>query len=184
MKGNRIIPTFALLVILICSAGCGTAQADNTPDTAETAAPATTEEPTTEPTATPEIDPEVLILGEGITLLLRGVPENASLDVRLDPEIRDRIPDSRYYDTLFSDLVNADVLVDGEKGALETGLAELCFTTEMTTMNEKPVPFYWDTASDPLVDGRPQRVSSSQSKSDLVICTMITVSGLYGLIQR
>lgn len=185
MKIQQVFKTFVfLLSIVVIIAGCSPSAADAGETVPSESSPAPTDAPTLEPTATTVPEPEVIELDGAITVTLLGLPDNATLDIRLAPEVRDQIPDSRYYDTLFSDLVIADVLVNGAPGKLDVGVAEICFVTEITTMNEKPVPFFWDTANDPLLDGRAQRISSSQSTPDLIICTMITASGLYGLVAR
>jgi len=156
------------------------------PTTEATEAPASTSSPTAtlEPTATPEIEPQYIDLGNGVELIDHGVPADITLEGRLDPELGDKVPDSRNWDSLHSDMAAIQITQDGNAASVENGLLEICFSSRMTSMNAQPVPYYWDTGSDPLRDGRQQRVSNVETDPELVVCTMVKDSGAYALVAR
>ena len=144
-----------------------------------------TPEPTAEPTPVPEIEPEIIDLGFDARLLVRGLPEGVTLDTSIDLEIKDDIPDSRNFDNVHSEIAVVSITKNGGPATVDKGVAELCYTTTLTPgMNEQPVPFYWDTSNNPLLDGRPLRVSNVEKEPELVICAMVETSGAYALIAR
>lgn len=156
------------------------------PTTEATELPASTPAPTatSDPTATPGIEPQYTDLGNGVELIDRGVPAEISLEGQLDPDLSDSIPDSKNWDSLHSDMVAIQITQDGQPASVENGVLEICFSTRMTSMNARPVPYYWDTSSDPLRDGRQQRVSNVETKPELVVCAMVENSGAYALVAR
>ena len=192
MKSSKInvVLIVSFLLIFLLSA-CGSGQAVEQPidePAAEPAVEATNEpasEPTAEPTQVPEIEPEVMDLGYGATLLMRGLPNDIVLDVAIDLEMKDKIPDSRYVDNVHSEIALVRITKDGGPATVDKGVLELCYVTTLTPgMNEQPVPFYWDTSNDPLLDGRPLRVSNVEKEPELVVCAMVETSGAYALIAR
>lgn len=188
-KVNVVLIVSFLLIFLLSACGGGQAveQPIDEPAT-EPAVEPTNEpapEPTTEPTQVPEIEPEIMDLGYGATLLMRGLPNDIVLDVAIDLEMKDKIPDSRYVDNVHSEITLVRITKDGGPATVDKGVLELCYVTTLTPgMNEQPVPFYWDTSNDPLLDGRPLRVSNVEKEPELVVCAMVETSGAYALIAR
>ena len=131
------------------------------------------------------IEPEIIDLGYGAKLLIRGLPDDVALDVNIDLEIKNNIPDSRYVDNVHSEIAVVSITQNGGPATVDTSVVELCYTTTLTPgMDEQPVPFYWDTSNNPLLDGRPLRVSSVEKEPELVVCAMVETSGAYALIAR
>jgi len=183
-----VIVTFLFIFLLsACGGGPAVEQVIEEP-IAEPAVEPTDEpapEPTAEPTPVPEIEPEIMDLGYGATLLILGLPNDIVLDVAIDLEMKDNIPDSRYVDNVHSEIALVRITKDGGPATVDKGVLELCYVTTLTPgMNEQPVPFYWDTSNDPLLDGRPLRVSNVEKEPELVVCTMVETSGAYALIAR
>jgi hypothetical protein len=142
-----------------------------------------TAEPTPEPTSTPEIEPEIVDLGNGARLLLRGLPEDVTLDASLDAEFKDDIPPSKNFDWVHTDTVIVNIIKGGEFFTLDKGVVELCFTTtEPNTALGDPKPYYWDTSISPLVDGRGLRISEKQKEPEYMLCTMVQNSGAYAIV--
>lgn len=188
-KVNVVLIVSFLLIFLLSACGGGQAVEQSIDEpAAEPAVENTNEpapEPTAEPTQVPEIEPEIMDLGYGATLLMRGLPNDIVLDVAIDLEIKDKIPDSRYVDNVHSEIALVRITKDGGPATVDKGVLELCYVTTLTPgMNEQPVPFYWDTSNDPLLDGRPLRVSNVEKEPELVVCAMVETSGAYALIAR
>jgi hypothetical protein len=142
-----------------------------------------TPEPSPEPTSTPEIEPEIVDLGNGARLLLRGLPEDISLDAKLDSEFKDSIPPSKNFDWVHTDTVIVTITEGDENATLDKGVVELCFTTtEPNTALGDPKPYYWDTSISPLVDGRGLRISEKQKEPEYMLCTMVQNSGAYAIV--
>jgi hypothetical protein len=156
------------------------------PATQETEVPSPTPEPsaTAQPTETPGIEPQYTDLGNGVALIDRGTPQDVIVEGRLDADLVNKIPDSRNWDSLHSDMAAIQITQDGQPASVERGALEICFSTTMTPMDERPVPYYWDTSSDPLSDGRQQRVSHVETDPALVVCTMVEKGGAYALVAR
>jgi len=112
------------------------------------------------------------------------MPKDVTVEGRLDPDLGDLFPDSRNWDSLHSDVAVIQITQNGQPVSVENGVLEICFSTTLTAMNERPVPYYWDTSSDPLRDGRQQRVSNVETDPALVVCTMVENSGAYALVSR
>ena len=142
-----------------------------------------TAEPTAEPSPTPEIKPKIVDLGNGARLLLRGLPEDITLDASLDSEFKNNIPPTKNFDYVHTDTVIVNITKGGETIILDKGIVELCFTTtEPNTSLGDPKPYYWDTSISPLVDGRGLRISEKQKEPEYIICTMIQNSGAYAIV--
>jgi hypothetical protein len=189
---SPIVVSFVLVLLL---SACGSAQTEGQPVDKSAVEPVSepmveptveqAPEPTTEPTPVPEIDPKIVDLGHDAKLLVRGLPEDVILDVSIELEMKENVPDSRYFDNVHSEIALVRITKNGEPATLDKGVAELCYTTTLTPgMEEQPVPFFWDTSNDPLLDGRPLRVSNVEKEPDLVVCSMIETCGAYGLIAR
>ena len=188
-KGNPLF--LAIFLIIFILSACGGGQAESQPIDEPAAEPVIepiveqAPEATAEPTRVPEIEPEIIDLGNDARLLIRGLPDDVVLDVNIDLEMKDNIPDSRYVDNVHSEIALVRITKDGGPGTVDKGVVELCYTTTLTPgMNEQPVPFYWDTSNDPLLDGRPLRVSNVEKEPELVVCMMVEISGAYALIAR
>ena len=112
MKTSKInVLVSALFLFSFLLAACGSAPAVSQPveepmEEAESE-PVTepTLEPTAEPTPVPEIEPEIVDLGNGVRLLLRGLPEGITLDASLIPEFKDNVPTTKNFDYVHTDTV-------------------------------------------------------------------------------
>jgi hypothetical protein len=196
MKTSKVqtvmIVTFVFIFLL---SACGGGQVAEQPidepiaepvvEPTDDPAPEPTAEPTLEPTPVPEIEPEIMDLGNDATLLIRGLPDDVVLDAAIDLELKDNIPDSRYVDNVHSEITVIRITKNGGPATVDKGVLELCYVTTLTPgMNEQPVPFYWDTSNDPLLDGRPLRVSNVKKEPELVVCMIVETNGAYALIAR
>lgn len=164
-----VIVTFLLILLL---SACGGGQVN---------------EPTSvpEPSPTPEIEPEIMDLGNGVRLLQRGLPKDITLDASLDPLFKDNIPPTKNFDYVHTDTVIINITKGGEIATLDKGVVELCFTTTEPSSAAAlgdPKPYYWDTNTSPLVDGRGLRVSEKQKEPEYMICTMVQNSGAYAIV--
>ena len=166
-KVNIVLIVSFLFVFLLSACGGGQA----------------VEQPVDEPAAEPEIEPEIVDLGNGVQLLLRGLPEDIIMDANLDPNFKDNLPPSKNFDYVHTDTVVITFMQGGEYVTLEKGVAELCFTTtEPNTDLGEPKPYYWDTTKSPLVDGRGLRISEKQEEPEYMICTMVQNSGAFAIV--
>jgi len=198
MKNSKLYASivFALLFIFLLSA-CGGRQTESQPVGDSSVEPVLkpvveptleptlepTIEPIPEPTSTPKIEPEIVDLGNGARLLLRGLPEEFTLDAKIDPDFKDDIPPSKNFDWVHTDTVIVNIIKGGEIVTLDKGVVELCFTTtEPNTSLGEPKPYFWDTTKSPLVDGRGLRISEKQKEPEYIICTMIQNSGAYAIV--
>jgi hypothetical protein len=195
MKTLRLfVLVLASFLTIVMLSACGSAPAESQPVdelVEEVSVPVVepTMEPTPEPPSkrspTPEIEPEIIDLGNDARLLLRGLPNDVILNANIDLEIKNDIPDSRNFDNVYSEVAVISLTKNGGPTTVDKGIVELCYTTTLTPgMNEQPVPFYWDTSNNPLLDGRPLRVSNVEKEPELVVCSMVETSGAYALIAR
>lgn len=188
-----LLSVLALLsfALAACSSGAdsegGLAVAEPAaPESEAPEAPSPTPEPTAtpEPTTPAEIEPQYIDIGNGVTLIDHGTPQDVTIEGRLDPDLADKVPDSRNWDSLHSDIADVQLTQDGQPASVENGVLEVCFSTTMTPMDERPVPYYWDTSVEPLQDGRQQRVSNAETDPELVVCAMVEKGGAYALVAR
>lgn len=187
-----VLAGVAMLVILLlgnCAGPQLTDQSLQEPDSESLAAqalePTAVPAPTAEPSLTPEMEPEKMDLGHDAWLLVRGLPEDVTLDTAVDPTFKDQIPNSRNFDYVGSEIAIVTLTQHNEPAAINNGIVELCFKGALSPgTNEKPVPYYWDTGQTPLVDGRPLRASTTEKDPELVVCMMVEKSGAYGLVNR
>ena len=186
-KAFKLVITIFVLSLLLSACGSGPTKSESVDEpTPETVVETTVEqiaEPTSEPTPVPEIEPEIVDLGNGIRLLLRGFPEDITLEANIDPEFKNNIPPSKNFDHLHTDAVIITFTQSGEYLSLDKGLVELCFTTtEPDTTLGDPKPYYWDTTKSPLVDGRGLRISEKKKEPEYMLCTIIQNSGAYAIV--
>jgi len=192
-----LISILVMFLFIILLSACGGGQMESQPADASSMEPVSqsvvestleptlepTSEPTVEPTSTPEIEPEIMNLGNGVRLLLRGLPEDITLDASLDAEFKNNTPHTKNFDHVHTDTVMVTISKDGEIVTLDKGVVELCFTTtEPETALGDPKPYYWDTTKSPLVDGRGLRISEKQKEPEYMICTMVQNSGAYAIV--
>ena len=194
MKTAKLLVSILVMVLLIfLLSACGGAPSESQPvdEPVEKAASEPvveptlepTPEPTAEPTQTPEIEPEIMDLGNGARLLLRGLPEDITLEASLDSEFKNNIPLTKNFDYVHTDTVIVNITKGDENVTLDKGVVELCFTTtEPNTTLGDPKPYYWDTSISPLVDGRGLRVSDKQKEPEYMLCTMVQNSGAYAIV--
>jgi len=122
-------------------------------------------------------------LGNGVRLLLRGLPEDITLDASLDTEFKNNAPPTKNFDYVHTDTVMVTITKGGEIISLDKGVVELCFTTtEPETSLGDPILYYWDTTKSPLVDGRGMRLSEKQKEPEYMLCTMVQNSGAYAIV--
>ncbi len=141
--------------------------------------------PTVEPTPTAEIEPEKIDLGYDAWLLVRGLADDVTLDVNIDPAYKDDLPDTMNYDYVHSEIALVHLAQNNEPATVDSGVVELCYkTTLLKGPEEDPVPYYWDTSQTTLVERGAIRVSTREKEPDLVVCMMVDKSGAYGLIAR
>ncbi|RME98409.1 MAG: hypothetical protein D6768_17395 [Chloroflexi bacterium] len=186
LMGAVLLATFSLVS---CGgqqvAGQPIQEADSQPLPVQPVEPTAVPAPTTTPLPTPEPEPEKIGLGHDAWLLVRGLPEGVTLDSAIDLEFKREIPDSRNFDYVQSEILLVNLTQNGEPTTIDNGIVEFCAKGSLSPgLNEKPVPYYWDTNQTPLVDGRPLRVSTTESEPDLVVCMMVEKSGAYGLVSR
>lgn len=183
----------ALFLFSILLSACGSAPAESQPvdEPVEEAVSEPVAEPTLEPTTeptpestpVPEIEPEIMDLGNGARLLLRGLPEGITLDASLDPAFKDNVPATKNFDYVHTDTVIINIANGDGVTTLEKGVVELCFTTtEPNTALGDPKPYYWDTSISPLVDGRGLRISEKQKEPEYMLCMMVQDSGAYAIV--
>jgi hypothetical protein len=187
-----LLGVLALMSLTLAACGSGTNSEINlapaesaTPVPEATEVPTSTPDPTPTPApaATPGSEPQYIDLGNGVELIERGMPQDVTVEGRLDPDIGDRFPNSKNWDSLHSDIAVIQITQDGQPASVENDGLEICFPTKVTVSNKRPAPYYWDTSNDPLLDGRQQRVSSFETDPQLVVCMMARTSGAYGLVD-
>jgi len=143
-------------------------------------------EPTLEPTSTPEIEPEIVDLGYDTQLLLRGLPEDNSVDAVIDLELKGNLPPSnKKYDYVKSEIAVINITRGGSPIKLEKGVAEICFTVNYSGYGEPPAPFYWDTSVDPMVGSTlPKTRGTKEPNPNYMVCTAVKKSGAYAIIMH
>lgn len=196
---KMLVSVISLFLLIFLLSACGGGQTESQPVEDSSVEPVSqpveeptlepalepTNEPTVEPSSTPEIEPEIMDLGNGVRLLLRGLPEEIDLDARLDPTFKDSVPSTKNFDHVYTDTVIVSITNGNEDVTLDKGVIELCFTTTepstAATLGD-PKPYYWDTSISPLVDGRGLRVSEKQKEPEYMLCTMVQKSGAYAIV--
>ena len=181
-KGKILIVAIFLFSLLLTACG-GQAMTDAPPSepTIEQ-----TLEPTLEPTSTPEIELETIDLGYDTQLLLRGIPEDISVDAIIDLELKDNLPPSnKKYDYVKSEIAVIHITQGGNPIKLEKGVAEICFTVNYSGYGEPPAPFYWDTSVDPMVGSTlPKTRGTKEPNPNYLVCTAVLKSGAYATIMH
>ena len=188
-KGKILIVVMLSFVLLLSACGGGQAMAEEslTEPTVEPTPEPTLEptpEPTLKPTSTPEIELETVDLGYDTQLLLRGLPEDISVDASIDLELKDNLPPSnKKYDYVKSEIAVIKVTKNETPYELEAGVVEICFTISYSGSGEPPAPFYWDTSKDPMV-GSSLKKSRVVKEPNYTICTAVRKSGAYAIIMH
>lgn len=181
-KGKILIVAIFLFSLLLTACG-GQAMTDAPPTTPTIEQ---TLEPTLEPTSTPEKGLETVDLGYDTQLLLRGLPEDISVDAGIDLELKDNLPPSNMkYDYVKSEIAVINFTRNESPIELETGVAEICFTVDYSGSGEPPAPFYWDTSVTPMVgSGLPKTRGTKEPNPNYAVCTAVKKSGAYAIIMH